>query len=202
MCIRDSEDRYRNGRTPSIRGYFGNWQLVTIWVSRDRVDYVTPLNSSNETGPASVQAAPPNEFVNFLGKILVTKTRWINSSIQYGMLLQPGRLIFVKIGRQFPNEHQVHKLEALLEPDKGLSVEDLLALDKQNFQLTSVDISQVQVHKTSKNYASPRTGFMGTGAIKIKGHHSEYVEMWPNQHLKEAVELLNQALPGKIIFKH
>jgi hypothetical protein len=43
---------------------------------------------------------------------------------------------------------------------------------------------------------------VGTGAIKIKGNRNEYVEMWPNQHLKEAVELLNQALPGKIIFKH
>lgn len=160
------------------------------------------LGSSNETGPAPVQAAPRNGFVNFLGKIIVTKTRWIHSSIQYGMLLQPGRLIFVKIGGQFPNERQVHKLEALLEPAKGLSAEDLLALDKYNFQLTSADIYQVQVHKTSKNYASPRTGFKGTGAIKINGKRNEYVEMWPSQHLKEALELLDQALPGKIIFKH
>jgi len=166
------------------------------------VDYVTPSGSPNETGPAPVQSAFRNGFVNFLGKIVVTKTRWIHSSNQYGMLLQPGRLIFVKIGGRFPNEHKVHKLEATLEPGKGLSIEDLLALDEHNFQLTSADISQVQVHKTSENFASPRTGFLGTGAIKIKGNRNEYVEMWPNQHLKEAVEFLNQALPGKIIFKH
>jgi len=168
----------------SIGGYFGNWQLVTIWVSRNRVDYVTPLSSLNETGPVPMKPAPRLEFANFLGKILVTKSRWIHSSIQYGMLLQPGRLIFVKIGGQFPNAHQVRKLDALLEPGKGLSIEGLLALDKYNFQLTGADISQVQVHKTSENFASPRTGFVGTGAIKIKGDRNEYVEMWPNQHLK------------------
>jgi hypothetical protein len=160
------------------------------------------LGSSNESNSTPAQRGLRNGSLNLLGRILVTKSRVIHSSVQYAILLQLGRLIFVKIGGQFPNEHQVHKLEALIEPNKGLGIGDLLALDKLNFQLTSADISQVQVHKTSKNYASPRTGFVGTGAIKIKGNRNEYVEMWPNQHLKEALELLNQALPGKITFKH
>ena len=120
------------------------------------------------------------------------------------MLFQPGNLIFVKIGGQFADPRQAHKLDALLE--KGLSVEDLLRLDKDNFQIASADISEVEVHKTSKNFASPRTGYVETPAIKIRGNRNEYVEMVPDKHLpdqdlQKCVELLNQAFPAKIRLK-
>jgi hypothetical protein len=166
------------------------------------VNDVTPLGSSNESSSTPAQWGLRNGNLNLLGRILVTKTRLIHSSVQYAILLQPGRLIFVKIGGQFPNRHQVRKLEALLEPSKGLSIEELLALDKFNFQLTNAEVSEIEIHKTSESFRSPRTGFLSTGAIKIKGNRNEYLEMWPDQDIQEGAELLNQALPSKIIFKH
>lgn len=143
-------------------------------------------------------------MLDLLGSIRVTKARVFHSNIQYGILLQPGKLVFVKIGGQNADPRQARKLDALL--DKAQSTEELLQLDKDNFQIDSTDISEVEVHKTSKNFFSPRTGYLETPAIKIKGNRNEYVEMVPDkdladQALQKCVNLLSQALPGKIRLK-
>ncbi len=122
----------------------------------------------------------------------------LKPNIQYALLVQPGKLVFVKIGGQFADWLGQVKLEGRAEAAKGLSAQYLLGLDKDNFQIVQEEISEVEVRKMRYSW---RTSNVGGGIIKIRGRINESLEIAPGQNLEKCAELLGQGLPGKVELK-
>jgi len=122
----------------------------------------------------------------------------LKPNIQYALLVQPRNLVFVRIGGQFADFLGQSHLEGRAEIAKGLTVPDLLGLDRDNFQIAQEAISEVEVRKARYSW---RTSYAGGGVVKIKGKVNESLEVVPGQDLEKCAGLLSQGLPGKVDLK-
>ncbi len=122
----------------------------------------------------------------------------LKPNIQYALLVQQGNLVFVKIGGQFADWLGQEHLEGRAEIAQGMAVQDLLGLDKDNFQVAQEEVSNIEVRKTRYSW---RTTYAGGGVVKINGRVKELLEIVPGQDVEKCAELLSQGLPGKVDFK-
>ncbi len=153
----------------------------------------------------------------FIGQIRVNKLRWLKPNIQYAMLLSRETLVFAKIGGQYADMTGGAAGRFLLGPwlatkigDKALKqderaqetlnipVEELLKVDKVNFQVHTSEVERIEVGGSTYQW---KTKSFRTGTLKFTGRTESGFDIAPKQDLENCVALLTESLPGKVMRK-
>lgn len=156
------------------------------------------------------------------GSFRVNKVRMIQSNIQYAILFLEESMVFVKIGGQFADgglagaiaggavggalggvigasiEQKLRKSTAQKKDDKikslsEMSVEELLRLDKNNFDLHYADIHRIEMKKSTLSLNGARSG-----VLIIDGKKKEKFDIAPNQNFNECENLITSLLADKV----
>ncbi len=130
-------------------------------------------------------------MVDVRGAFRVNKVNWSSSNLQYAVLFLKDRLIFAKIGGQFADsgigmivgitafgavgtafgQRIDEKLGAKAKKNetkiKKMSVDDILKLDKVNFQIFYKDIKSVAIKKSRLGINGQRVGVFTVNGNKF-----------------------------------
>src|SRR3989344_4314221 len=122
-------------------------------------------------------------MVEILGFFRVNKLKWTGGNIQYALLFLHDRMVFAKVGGQFADaasgqimgataggflgaivgdriEKKLRKSSSEKRNEKilgfsGMDSAEILALDKNNFEIVYKDISTIEVKKALLSITSP-----------------------------------------------
>ena len=152
----------------------------------------------------------------------VNKVRRLKSNIQYLALFYPEKIVFSKIGGQFADgglgvitggvlggmlgalvgdavEKRLQKRSDSKRGEKMRSIyemteEEIVSMDKENFEIYYSDITQVSINKSKKGLK--RTW---SGVLSIEGKINEKFDITPDQSLDVCEEILRTHLSDKFL---
>jgi hypothetical protein len=156
------------------------------------------------------------------GSFRVNKVRAIQSNIQYAILFLKDRMIFVKIGGQFADgglagaiaggavggavgaiigssiDQKIQKSASKRKEEKikslnEMSIEDLIQMDKNNFEMLYGEIIGIEVKNATFSLNGARTG-----VLTILSKKKEKFDIAPNQNFDECYNIINTILPEKM----
>ena len=159
-------------------------------------------------------------MVEVKGSFRVNKIKWTGLDIQYAILFLKDRMLFVKVGGQFADtgigaviggvagggigaglghviEEKVRgssfkKREDKIKSFEKMSIDELLKMDKKNFDIPYKDISKIEIKK-GVGISGPRTG-----VLSIEGKKKEKFNIAINQKFEECEKIVKEALPDKL----
>ncbi len=161
-------------------------------------------------------------MLDIKGSFRVNKVRAIQSNIQYAVLFLSDRMLFAKIGGQFAdgglggaiaggvvggaiggllgsaidqkmNKKSAEKNEKRVRNLAEMSADEVLHLDKNNFELLFGDITTIEMKKSAISLNGPRTGVMS-----IEGLRKERLDIAPNQDFEECRRTVAMLLQSKL----
>jgi hypothetical protein len=164
-------------------------------------------------------------MLDIKGSFRVNKVRTIQSNIQYAVLFLEDRMIFAKIGGQFADgglagaisggvvggalggiigatiEQKLQKSSAKKKDEKirnlsEMSIDEVLQLDKNNFELYYGDIIKIEMKNSTFSFNGARSG-----TISIERKKKEKFDLAANQNYEDCEKLVSALLPGKLPHK-
>lgn len=155
------------------------------------------------------------------GTFRVNKVNMWSSNIQYAVLFFEDRMIFVKIGGQFADgglggaiagglggalggligsliDQKLQRSPSLKKEGKvksfeAMTIDDLLRLDKKNFEVYYGDIMRIEMKKSAMSLNGPRTG-----TLSIQRKKKEKFDIAPSQKYDDCLNVIQSLLPGKL----
>ncbi len=161
-------------------------------------------------------------MVDLKGSFRVNKLRWAASNTQYSVLFLKDRMVFVKLGGQFADVgiggviggvtfggigaglgHELEeklrgssfkKRDEKIKSFSKYSVEELLQIDKKNFEVLYRDVSRIEIKKTLiGGLGGPRIGI-----FSIEGKKKEKFDIAPNQEFEGCQKTVKNILANKM----
>jgi hypothetical protein len=161
-------------------------------------------------------------MLDIQGFFRVNKIRMVQSNIQYVVLFLKDRMLFVKVGSQFADgglagaiagsalggaiggligssiDQKLQKSAGKKQDEKiksfnDMSIEDLIQMDKNNFELLYGEIINIDIKRSSFSLNGARTGL-----LTIESKKKENFEIAPNQNYEDCHKTLQLILPEKI----
>lgn len=169
-----------------------SWSLATFGI-RAFFSVITNMKEEGEN-KGLIEGTREDAFTR-PGKhfIKVTKVRWTGWNIQYALLFTEESLVAMKIGGQFSDHYSYWTSVVLDEGLERVTVDKVLALNKDNFGIPYKDISRMEVRKSSAGIMGPRTG-----VLKIEGKREEKFDIRADQDFDECTKTLKKHLPEKL----
>jgi len=187
--------------TLAVAGYFG-FQQFYRWIFwsfsafgiRALLTVITNMKEEEEN-KGLIEGTREDAFAR-LGKhfIKVTKVRWTGWNIQYALFFTEESLVAMKIGGQFSDHYSYWTGVVLDEGLERVTVDKVLALNKDNFGIPYKDISRIEVRKSSAGIMGPRTG-----VLKIEGKREEEFDIRADQDFNECTKTLKKHLAEKLL---
>jgi gas vesicle protein len=147
----------------------------------------------------------------------VNKVNWASSNVQYYIMFHSDRLVFVKIGGQFAdmgmgvvvggvlggavggligsavdsrlNKRKIQKKGEIIQEIFDKNVDEILAMDKKNYQIMYDDIKKAEIKKTRMGFNGARSGVLTIDTGKqekfdiVAGQDFAFCEQIVQEHL-------------------
>jgi hypothetical protein len=158
------------------------------------------------------------------GMFRVNKNNALTLNIQYAVCFMQDKLLLVKIGGEFADGGKAvagaaiggviggvigavidqkntiadAQKELILQRLRGFSSEELLKLDKHNFQINYDTVSHISIRESTYNllYMKPRSGLITS---ELSNQRSLKFDISARDKLDDCRDIINQIFPDKLV---